>query len=102
MTAYMLLGATMFMVLESENETQERKRYNETLSTFRQKYPEINETDLQILLRAHTEADAAGFIGNKRPRWDFSGAFYFVGTVVSTIGEFRNQLLRENKKKRNR
>lgn len=22
-----------------------------------------------------------------RPRWDFTGAFYFVGTVVSTIGE---------------
>ncbi|ERE73675.1 potassium channel subfamily K member 13 [Cricetulus griseus] len=23
-----------------------------------------------------------------RPRWDFTGAFYFVGTVVSTIEPF--------------
>lgn len=27
-----------------------------------------------------------------RPRWDFAGAFYFVGTVISTIGEFCEKL----------
>ncbi|VDI50405.1 potassium channel subfamily K member 13 [Mytilus galloprovincialis] len=86
MTAYMLAGATVFMFLERDNEVEERKKYNDSLNLFRQKYPQINETDLQILLNAHTEAESAGFIGNKRPRWDFSGAFYFVGTVVSTIG----------------
>ena len=83
----MLLGATAFMFLEWDNEIVERKRYNDTLNLFRHKYPEINETDLQILLNAHTEAESAGFIGDKRVRWDFSGAFYFVGTVVSTIGK---------------
>ncbi|XP_052105245.1 potassium channel subfamily K member 12-like [Mytilus californianus] len=86
MTAYMLVGATVFMFLERDNEVEERKKYNDSLNLFRQKYPQINETDLQILLNAHTEAESAGFVGNKRPRWDFSGAFYFVGTVVSTIG----------------
>lgn len=83
----MLAGATVFMFLERDNEVEERKKYNDSLNLFRQKYPQINETDLQILLNAHTEAESAGFIGNKRPRWDFSGAFYFVGTVVSTIGK---------------
>lgn len=49
----------------------------------------INLKSLQVLLRQYEEAFVAGIRVDKlRPRWDFSGAFYFVGTVISTIGEF--------------
>lgn len=41
---------------------------------------------LKELLSAYGNASAAGVI-NKRRRWDFSGSFHFVGTIVSTIGE---------------
>ncbi|ELR56462.1 Potassium channel subfamily K member 12, partial [Bos mutus] len=54
-------GATVFSALESPGEAEARARWGATLRNF-------------------SAADAL------RPRWDFPGAFYFVGTVVSTIG----------------
>lgn len=86
MVVYMLAGASVFMVLERENEHKEKGEYNAVLEEFYEKYPSVNKSDLQALLKVHSEAESAGFVGNKRPRWDFSGSFYFVGTVVSTIG----------------
>jgi len=82
----MLTGAAVFMVLERDNEIHEKQQYEEHVQAFFDKYPEVNRTDLERLLKVHSQAEAAGFVGNKRPRWDFSGSFYFVGTVVSTIG----------------
>lgn len=84
---YMLSGAALFAALERDNELQEKKMYKQHIENFKSKYPLVNETDLQTLLDIHSKAESAGFVGNKRPRWDFSGAFYFVGTVVSTIGK---------------
>ncbi|KAL4238874.1 Potassium channel subfamily K member 12 [Mactra antiquata] len=86
MVLYMLGGATVFMFLEGDNETKEKKEYDIHLQSFYDRYPSVNKSDLESLLRIHSEAESAGFVGNKRPRWDFSGSFYFVGTVVSTIG----------------
>ena len=48
---------------------------------------------LHELLYAYGNASATGII-NKRRRWDFSGSFHFVGTIVSTIGK---PLIRKNK-----
>lgn len=42
---------------------------------------------LHELLYAYGNASATGII-NKRRRWDFPGSFHFVGTIVSTIGQF--------------
>ena len=42
---------------------------------------------LHELLYAYGNASATGII-NKRRRWDFPGSFHFVGTIVSTIGEW--------------
>ncbi|XP_071080961.1 potassium channel subfamily K member 12-like [Haliotis cracherodii] len=86
MGIYMLAGAGIFMLLEAENETKERKHYQDAVDTFLSQYPEVNRSRLQALLDLHGRAETAGIVGDKRPRWDFPGAFYFVGTVVSTIG----------------
>lgn len=86
MVVYMLIGASVFMVLEKDNEDHEKQEYQNHLDSFYAKYPSVNRSDLEYLLKIHSEAESAGFVGNKRPRWDFSGSFYFVGTVVSTIG----------------
>lgn len=87
MVLYMLSGAALFAALERDNELEEKRTYRQHIDNFKSKYPLVNESDLQLLLDVHSQAESAGFVGNKRPRWDFSGAFYFVGTVVSTIGE---------------
>lgn len=84
---YMLLGAVMFMLLEGPNEKTEKEIGKKEVKKFFDLYPDVNATDLQVLLDAYAEAATAGYLPGKRDRWDFSGSFYFVGTVVSTIGK---------------
>ena len=91
MVLYMLTGATVFMILERDTELAEKEQYYHVLNTFL-KNNDVNETELQTLLDAHAEANTAGLLSEKRPRWDFPGSFYFVGTVVSTIGKFNAAL----------
>ena len=88
MVIYMLCGAAVFQALERDNEIAKKIVYLEYLNNFTATYPMVNRSDLQKLLTIHSQAETAGIVGDRRPRWDFSGAFYFVGTVVSTIGEF--------------
>jgi hypothetical protein len=86
MILYMLFGATIFYYLESDGEERARQRYWISYHSFMKKYQHfINESDLNALLYEYGNATASGLIG-KRPRWDFSGSFYFVATIVSTIG----------------
>ncbi|KAK7466772.1 hypothetical protein BaRGS_00037137, partial [Batillaria attramentaria] len=85
MCVYMAAGAGIFMLLEGSNEETEKDDYSQMLKEFMDRNPSVNETELRELLRKHALADAAGIVGDKRPRWDFPGSFYFVGTVVSTI-----------------
>ena len=88
MCLYMAAGAGVFMLLEADNEQRERVEYRAMYQEFMASNPLVNETDLQELLRKHALADSAGIVGQKRARWDFPGSFYFVGTVVSTIGQW--------------
>lgn len=83
---YMFAGAFLFMNLEQDNELKEKQEYQSYLEDFYTRNPGVNKTDLEALLTRHGAAEAAGYVGNKRSRWDFSGSFYFVGTVISTIG----------------
>nr|XP_031829357.1 potassium channel subfamily K member 13-like isoform X2 [Nomia melanderi] len=56
--------------------------------TFRRHHLQSSPVALQRLdelLYAYGNASSSGVI-NKGRRWDFSGSFYFVGTIVSTIG----------------
>ncbi|CAH1262303.1 KCNK13 [Branchiostoma lanceolatum] len=85
-TGYMLIGAAIFAEFEYDKEQEDREEYDSALALFRQRYPDINISDLNQLLEAHADASSRGLLTSKRPRWDFPGAFYFVGTVVSTIG----------------
>ncbi|KAJ7990977.1 hypothetical protein DPEC_G00292460 [Dallia pectoralis] len=83
---YLLCGAAVFSALEQPKERQARERWAQRLDSFTQKH-KLNRTDLETFLRLYEEANAAGIrVDGLRPRWDFTGAFYFVGTVVSTIG----------------
>ncbi|XP_067311871.1 potassium channel subfamily K member 13a isoform X2 [Pseudorasbora parva] len=83
---YLLCGAAVFSALEHPKEKLAKERWAQRFDLFSQKY-NLNKSDLEKFLRHYEEANVAGIrVDTLRPRWDFTGAFYFVGTVVSTIG----------------
>ncbi|XP_029903308.1 potassium channel, subfamily K, member 13 [Myripristis murdjan] len=83
---YLLCGAAVFSALEQPKEREAKERWAQRFEHFSQKY-NLSKKDLNNFLRNYEEANVAGIrVDNVRPRWDFPGAFYFVGTVVSTIG----------------
>ncbi|GFW44480.1 potassium channel subfamily K member 12 [Trichonephila clavipes] len=93
----MAAGAWLFQWLEHQNETDDRERYWEIYRKFLEKYNgTVDPADVEVLLWEYGNASASGII-HKRPRWDYPGAFYFVGTVVSTIGsKIANERLKWN------
>lgn len=94
MLGYMAAGAALFQWLERDTELADRGRYLRVRDAFFEKYNgTVDPGDVQRLLWEYGNASAAGILDDKRPRWDYSGAFYFVGTVVSTIGEYSSSPL---------
>uniref|UniRef100_M4AC39 Potassium channel subfamily K member 13-like n=1 Tax=Xiphophorus maculatus TaxID=8083 RepID=M4AC39_XIPMA len=83
---YLLCGAAIFSALEHPFEIRAQLLWKQQLENFTRRY-RVNLGALHTLLRQYEQANGAGIrVDELRPRWDFSGAFYFVGTVVSTIG----------------
>lgn len=83
----MLAGAATFSSLERPAEIQAHQLWETRLKDFSHKH-EISCEVLKSLLCHYEEARAAGVrTEQSRALWDIPGAFYFVGTVVSTIGE---------------
>lgn len=84
---YLLGGAAVFSALELAHERQAKQRWEERLANFSRRH-NLSRDELRGFLRHYEEATEAGIrVDSARPRWDFTGAFYFVGTVVSTIGK---------------
>ncbi|XP_062320543.1 potassium channel subfamily K member 12 isoform X2 [Osmerus eperlanus] len=83
---YLLCGAAVFSAIERPSELRAHGRWNRALYNFSDTF-NISLAELKSFLREYEAAIAAGIRADVlRPRWDFTGAFYFVGTVVSTIG----------------
>ncbi|RXN09452.1 potassium channel subfamily K member 12 [Labeo rohita] len=89
---YLLCGAAVFSAIERPSELRAHGRWNRTLLNFSDTF-NISLQDLSSFLKEYEAAIAAGVrVDALRPRWDFTGAFYFVGTVVSTIGRAKSLL----------
>lgn len=87
MALYMLAGAAIFSSLERPAELHAHQLWERRLRDFSQEH-NISCEDLKTLLHHYEEARTAGIRTEPgRDLWDIPGAFYFVGTVVSTIGE---------------
>uniref|UniRef100_A0A3B5B6J3 Potassium channel subfamily K member 13-like n=1 Tax=Stegastes partitus TaxID=144197 RepID=A0A3B5B6J3_9TELE len=83
---YMLAGAAVFSFLERPAELQAHQLWERRLRSFSHEH-NVTCEDLKSLLRHFEEARTAGIRTEQgRAQWDLPGAFYFVGTVVSTIG----------------
>lgn len=84
---YLLCGAAVFSAIEQPGERQAQAKWRARFDNFSQKYS-LNASVLRDFLAEYELAYVNGVrIGDIRSRWDFSGAFYFVSTVVSTIGK---------------
>lgn len=84
---YMLAGAAIFSFLERPAELQAHQLWERKLKDFSQGH-NITVKDIKSFLSHYEEARTAGIrIEKGRALWDIPGAFYFVGTVVSTIGK---------------
>ncbi|XP_049580873.1 potassium channel subfamily K member 13 [Syngnathus scovelli] len=83
---YMLAGAVSFSSLERSAEILAQQHWQKRLWVFSHVH-NISDRDLKSLLRHYEDARMAGVrVERGRALWDIPGAFYFVGTVVSTIG----------------
>ncbi|TWW77195.1 potassium channel subfamily K member 13 [Takifugu flavidus] len=83
---YMLVGALVFSSLERPAELQAHRLWEKRSEDFAHKHG-ISLGELKSLLRHYEEARISGVRTEQgRALWDLPGAFYFVGTVVSTIG----------------
>ncbi|XP_029964607.1 potassium channel subfamily K member 13-like [Salarias fasciatus] len=83
---YMLAGAAIFSSLERPAEIRAHRLWERRLKKFSHDY-NVSCEELKSLLLYYEEARTAGIRTDQgRALWDVPGAFYFVGTVVSTIG----------------
>ncbi|KAI4812545.1 hypothetical protein KUCAC02_023921 [Chaenocephalus aceratus] len=83
---YLLCGAAVFSASRGPRSCGLTAAGTGTLLNFSETF-NISLQELNSFLREYEAAIATGIRADAlRPRWDFTGAFYFVGTVVSTIG----------------
>ncbi|NXN30475.1 KCNKD protein, partial [Nycticryphes semicollaris] len=74
---YMLCGAAVFSAIELPTEREAKERWEERLENFTRRH-NLSRTELRRFLREYEEASVAGIrVDDIRPRWDFTGAFYF-------------------------
>ncbi|CAB1347586.1 unnamed protein product [Coregonus sp. 'balchen'] len=86
---YMLAGAAVFSAFERPAELKANHHWDQKIEEFGLEHG-VNPEDLSTLLLHYEEANTVGVrMVRHWPHWVFPGAFYFAGTVVSTIGESR-------------
>ncbi|XP_071490535.1 potassium channel, subfamily K, member 16-like [Diadema antillarum] len=87
---YLLLGAVIFHYLEYDNETVNRSGLRLLRDQLLANFTCLTEEAISDFVRALSESgDIASLVTNATSlssNWDFSSAFFFSGTVVTTIG----------------
>ncbi|XP_061469289.1 potassium channel subfamily K member 16-like [Rhineura floridana] len=90
--AYLLVGALIFQVLEKGAEREQHGTVFRMKEDFLANFTSRSPADVEVFVEKLIEAIRMGIypIGNKLPdehsTWDFSNSFFFVGSVLSTIG----------------
>ncbi|KAF5896229.1 potassium channel subfamily K member 16-like, partial [Clarias magur] len=88
---YLLLGATVFQLLEKEAESQNRNHFQMEKLSFLANYTCLDGAALEKFVQVILDARESGVnpSGNSTnpSNWDFGSSFFFAGTVVTTIGK---------------
>ncbi|XP_036619183.1 potassium channel subfamily K member 4 [Trichosurus vulpecula] len=89
---YLVSGALVFRALELPKEQQTQMSLEHTREKFLQAHPCVNLTTLQALIEQVASDLAMGadpgdyFTNISRSAWNLGSAFFFAGTIVTTIG----------------
>ncbi|XP_043836981.1 potassium channel subfamily K member 16-like [Dromiciops gliroides] len=89
---YLILGSLIFQALETDFERELKKSVYEMKATFLRKLDDLTPEDVEQFVENLTHAVRRGIypLGNATEldhnNWDFSNSFFFVGSIVSTIG----------------
>ncbi|KAM9847028.1 potassium channel subfamily K member 4 [Aulostomus maculatus] len=87
---YLVLGALVFRTLESQREEIKHMQLQGTCRDFLQNFTCIGADDLQAFMEAVAEAIGAGVEPSTNAtfvtQWDVASAFFFSGTIITTIG----------------
>ncbi|XP_062253556.1 potassium channel subfamily K member 16-like [Platichthys flesus] len=87
---YLLVGATIFQILEREAESNNRNHFQLEKLHFLANYTCLDgpalEKFVQVILDAWEKGVNPSGNSTNPSNWDFSSSFFFAGTVVTTIG----------------
>ncbi|XP_015808231.2 potassium channel subfamily K member 2 isoform X2 [Nothobranchius furzeri] len=88
---YLVIGAAVFRSLEQPHESAQRLAILSQKLEFLSRHPCVNQSQLEELVKQVVSAvrsgvNPAGTPTNHSSLWDLSSAFFFAGTVITTIG----------------
>ncbi|XP_036398428.1 potassium channel subfamily K member 10b [Megalops cyprinoides] len=88
---YLIIGGLVFRALEQPFENNRKANITQEKAEFLQKHPCVNHSELEELIKHAVNAVSAGVspIGEtwyNSSYWDLGSAFFFAGTVITTIG----------------
>ncbi|CAL8379980.1 unnamed protein product [Arctogadus glacialis] len=88
---YLVMGALVFRALEQPHESAQRLAILSQKLEFLSRHPCVNHSQLEELVKQVVTAirsgvNPAGALTHHASLWDLSSAFFFAGTVITTIG----------------
>ncbi|KAI3377788.1 hypothetical protein L3Q82_008934 [Scortum barcoo] len=88
---YLVMGAAVFRSLEQPHESAQRLAILSQKLEFLSRHSCVNQSQLEELVKQVVSAirsgvNPAGTLTNHSSLWDLSSAFFFAGTVITTIG----------------
>uniref|UniRef100_A0A3Q1GFA4 Potassium channel, subfamily K, member 10a n=1 Tax=Acanthochromis polyacanthus TaxID=80966 RepID=A0A3Q1GFA4_9TELE len=89
--AYLVAGGLVFRALEQPFEDNQKITITAEKAAFLQKHPCVSYNELEAIIKHSMDAVNAGVnpIGDtsyNSSHWDLGSAFFFAGTVITTIG----------------
>nr|XP_033806727.1 potassium channel subfamily K member 10 isoform X2 [Geotrypetes seraphini] len=88
---YLVTGGLVFQALEQPNESSQKSTIAIEKAEFLWDHPCVSSQELETLIKHAIDAKNAGVspVGNNSnnsSHWDLGSAFFFAGTVITTIG----------------
>lgn len=88
---YLVAGGLVFQALEQPFEDNQKITITAEKAAFLQRHPCVNPKELEAIIKHSVDAVNAGVnpIGDtsyNSSHWDLGSAFFFAGTVITTIG----------------